>query len=763
MRVPVSLLRRMAPVHTGEGPVPVEVLAEVMNARVSEVEHIHRFPTREALAGCTTRLRPDGQRVVLHPDGREATEASLGIGAEAAAPLCLAPDVGESADLHTALELDDAVLEFDLEPNRPDLFSLLGMARDAAAIWDSALYPPAAEARTWPESALRLAVQAVDRVPRYVAVELSGVKVGPSPQWLQNAVRKLGMRPINNVVDATNLVMMELGEPMHTFDRGRIQSGVIGLRMARTGETMTTLDGVQRVLTDECLLVVDGDPAVGRGGVPVALAGIMGSEGSGIRPDTTEVLIEAASFDMATVRRASRRLSLRTEASLRFEKGLPQAGVGPAVQRLVALLEEVCGPEVTVLGRVEHWPTPPHPRRIGVDTDRIRQRMAMDLSDDRIHRILTSSGCTVDRRAHSNGARWTVTVPEHRPDLAIAEDLDEEVGRIHGYEHVDARLPLAQLRPVRPNPWFVGASRTREALLAWGLDEVALSAWLSDQELQTYGLPAPGDASPLVELSNPLNVELRYFRPSALPAVIDAVRENRKLFSAFGLFEIGRVYHRSAEGTIVERPSLCGAVLDPASQAQGGAFYRVRDALLDLGRQLGVELRVETTIPQPQALWATPWLLHPGRRAALVDGTGQQVGVFGELHPASTRAADLREAPTLFSVDLGLLQDQLDRQRRRFHPPPRFPGVQAHLNLLAPARLTARELLGRVQAPDLVHKDVRDVWTGKGVPEGQRRLTLELEFLLADRSLTHVEVMERLQVVAQGLRQDPLVSVELQS
>lgn len=763
MRVPVSMLRRMAPVQLAEGPVPVALLAEVMNARVSEVEHVHRFPTRAALAGVHTRRGPDGLLVVVHPDGRDATEASLGIGADSSLPLTLAPEILPDADLHLVLGLDDAVLEFDLEPNRPDLFSLLGMARDAAAIWDSQLLPPPATPRPWPDSELRVAVQATEKVPRYTAVELVGLKVGPSPQWLQNAVRKLGMRPINNVVDATNLVMMELGEPMHTFDRARIGSGVIGLRMAHPGERMKTLDGVERLLTEECLLVVDGDPDLAEGGVPVALAGIMGSEGSGIRPDTTEVLIEAACFDMATVRRASRRLSLRTEASLRFEKGLPQGGVGPAMERLVSLLEEVCGPDVRVKGRVEHWPAPPPPRTLRVDPDRVRRRMAMEISDERIHRILASSGCTVDRRIRDGALGWTVFLPEHRPDLTIAEDLDEEVGRLHGYEHVDARLPLAQLRPVRPNPWFVGASRAREALLAWGLDEVALSAWLSDAELSTYGLPAPGEGSPLVELSNPLNVELRYFRPTALPAVIEAVRENRKQLGSFGLFEIGRVYSREASGAIVERPSLCGAVLDPASQAQGGAFYRVRDALLDLGRQLGLALRVEPELAEPEAIWATAWLLHPGRRAALVDDRGRQVGVLGELHPATARAADLREAPAVFAVDLGLLQERLDSQRRRFQPPPRFPGVQAHLNVLAPARLTARELLGQVRAPDLVHKDVRDVWAGKGVPPGQRRLTLELEFLLPDRSLTHVEVLERLQIVAVGLRTDPRLAVELQS
>lgn len=764
MRVPVSLLRQLAPVRDGGGPIPVETLATVMNARVSEVEKVHRFPAPAALAGFRIARTEGGGLVVVDAQDRPATEAALGIGADASNPVTLGPDVDPSADLHEALGLDDVVLEFDLEPNRPDLFSLVGMARDAAAIWGSGLHLPGTADRTWPRAAgVSVVVHATDKVPRYVAVEVEGVQVGPSPQWLQNAVRKLGMRPINNVVDATNLVMMELGEPMHTFDRRRIATGVIGLRMARDGERMTTLDGVERTLTSECLLVVDGDPGQGDGGVPVALAGIMGSAGSGIEADTTAVLIEAASFDMAAVRRASRRLSLRTEASLRFEKGLPQAGVGPAVARLVGLLEKVCGPQVRVVGRAEHWPVAPPERVVMLDPERLRSRLAMELDDDRIDQLLGMSGCRVERRraGGATGALWRVVLPDHRPDLAIHEDLEEEVGRLHGYDHVHATLPRAQLRPVRQHPWFHGASRVRDLLLAWGLDEVYLSAWVSDEELARFQLPAPGPDAPLVELANPLNVELRYFRPSVLPALLAAVRENRKLGETFGLFEVGRVYLRGPDGAVVETPSLAGAVLDPASQERGGAFYRVRDALQDLGRRLGVPLSLRVGLDAGLPPWAGAALLHPGRAATLVTGEGALVGVFGELSPAAVRAADLREAPAVFAVDLSALYARLDAHHPRFQPPPRFPSVEAHLNVVAPLRTPADELLGRLFAPDLVSRAVRDVWTGKGVPEGHRRLTLELQFNHPDRSLTHAEVMERVALVAETLRGDPRLSVEL--
>ncbi len=769
MRVPVSMLRRLAPVHDDHGPIAVETLAELMNARVSEVEHIHRYPTRQDFAQWRIGRTDDGQLQVVDADGQPVTEAQLGIGADTANPVTLGPGVPADADLYDVLELDDEVIEFDLEPNRPDLFSLLGMARDAAAIWGSPLHLPEGTEQDWPTtSSVRVAVDAADKVPRYVAVEVEGVAVGPSPQWLQNQVRKLGMRPINNVVDAANLVMLELGEPMHTFDREEISTGVIGLRMARPGEKLVTLDGVERELTDECLLVVDGDPAVGDGGTPVALAGIMGSEGSGVTATTRSLLIEAASFDMATVRRASRRLALRTEASLRFEKGLPQHGVGPAVARLVSLLQQVGGPDVRVIGHAEHWPTVPEPRFVMLDPARLRQRLAMDLSEKRIDEILGMSGCKVERRT-SGGAlegRWRVEVPPHRPDLAIAPDLEEEVGRIHGYEAVNSELPTAQMAPVAHNPQFWLAATVRTVMQAWGLDEVYLSTWVSQDELDRFDLPGPGDDSPLVELSNPLNVELRFFRPSALPAVLAAVRENRKLHGSFGLFEVSRVYLRDDSGAIVETPHLAGAVLDPTSADQGGSLYRVRDALLDLGRRLGVQLEVgrdaidlDTGAGLP--VWAGAPLVHPGRHASVRTADGALVAFLGDLHPARLKAAGLKQAPTLFACDLSVLYARAGSYQPRFAVPPRFPSVEAHVNVLAPKRLLASDLLSRIDAPDLVRRSVRDVWAGAGVPEGQRRLTLELEFNHADRSLTHAEVVERLEGIRVQLEADGDLAVEL--
>lgn len=736
MRVPLSLLRRFVPVT-----VDVETLARTLNARVSEVEHIHRFPARAAFAGVRileamapeagrdehTRWRmrgtdgetaivvgdrfgirpgdrcaavlggaslPDGTRVEaravagLDSRGVLVSEAMLGIGKDAVRPLRFAPDVALEADPWDALELDDVVLEFDLEPHRPDLYSLLGVARDVGAIWHLPLTaPPIADLSNVPP----LTTPALDlRTPRaraYLALGVTGVTVAPSPQWLQNAVRKLGVRSINNVVDAANLAMFEYGQPLHTFDRARLHSDVIALRMAAPGEPITTLDGVERTLTDECLLVCDGER-------PVAIAGVMGDATSEVHEGTTEVVVESAAFDMAAVRRASRRLSLRTEASLRFEKGLPISSLAPAAARLAHLLAEVAGARITGIARAGESTAP---RRIAVDRDYIRGRLGMPIGDAEIDAILGALGLSPEG-----------DVPEFRPDLRIPEDLTEEIGRIHGYEHVVSEPPRMALVSPRANPLVVAAARARRLFTAHGWDEVYLPVWIGDDEVRTWELDPAG----LVALINPIAENYRYFRSTALPALLEAVVQNRKELPRFALFEVGRIYARGADGRVRERAHLAGMAL-------GGDLLALRDVLAALGPG---ELRRE----------AGPHF-HPGRSFRLGEWAEA-----GELHPRLVRAAGLREAPIAFSVDLEAIPAV---PAVRCAPAPRFPSIEVDLNVTVGPRVEAAAVLGALPAlASLQSVGVVDVYP---LPEG-RRLTLRLVFNAGDRSMTQEEGLARL-------------------
>ncbi len=750
MRVPVSLLRQFAPI-----PVDVDTLARVMNARVSEVEGIHRGPTRDAFAsvvivearealerraehtrwrmatpsgevhivvgdrfGVTVGTRvaavlaggtvPDGTPIAARPvvglesDGVLVSEAQLGIGKDTTRPVSFAPDTALDADPYDALDAGAPVLEFDLEPNRPDLFAIAGMAHDACAIWNVPRSAPGGvDLASLPPLQSPRVVLETPRARHYAALLMEGATVRPSPQWLQNTVRALGMRPINNVVDAANLTMMELGEPLHTFDADMLSSGRIVLRMATSGEKMTTLDGVERTLTDECILVCDGE-------TPIALAGIMGDARSEVSSATTRILIEGAAFDMAAVRRASRRLSLRTEASARFEKGLPISGVAPAISRLAALLAEVAGAHPVAQSATGE--AAPEPTPIPFDPAAIRARTGMDVTDAEMIGLLAAGGIVV--------VGSTAFAPESRPDLRIPEDLIEEVGRLKGYEHVQSAPPAMALAAPAENPVFRANTRVRRLLTAHGWDEVYLPVWIGDPEVERYGI----DRSTLVSLINPLAEDLVHFRPTALPALVTAAVENRKELERFRLFEVGKTYRRAADGTVDERPHLAGICI-------GTDLLVVRDTLLDLARAFGIDATIGR-VDDPH--------LHPGRTLTLGSW-----GVVGELHPRLVRAAGLRDAPVVVRVALEQLA-AVSAPIPRYVPQPRFPSMTVDLNVTVGPRVEAARVLAAVPvAPALCGAEVLDRYP---LAEGAR-LTLRFLWNGGDRSLTSEEVTASMDTV----------------
>lgn len=778
MRVPLSLLRRFF--EPGALNVPNAELARVLNARVSEVEHIHPAPPREAFAGVRiveaeapeshaalpsgeayTRWRmrtaagpvhivvgdrfglqagqraaavlaggavPDGGAIIgskavagLASDGVLVSESQLGVGKDAARPLVFAPDTALDADPWTVLCCDadgqpEVVFEFDLEPNRPDLFSLAGVARDVGAIWGlTPRLPAGPELHGLPALDLGIRLD-TPRARHYAGLALRGVRVAPSPQWLQNTVRALGMRPINNVVDAANLVMFELGQPLHTFDRARVAGPDIVLRMAAPDERITTLDGVERTLTDECLLVCDGAR-------PMAIAGIMGDAASEVGAGTTDVLIESAAFDMAAVRRASRRLSLRTEASLRFEKGLPVCTVAPAMARLAGLLGELCG-AVPVARSVAGDP-PPAPTPIPLDRAYLRQRLGMDIPDATMDRLLTASGLEV----HADHVR----APEFRPDLRIAQDLVEEVGRLHGYEHVRAEAPVLPLRAPVPTPQLRLARAARRVLTAAGFDEVYLPVWIGEDDAARFQL----DPARLVRLINPLAANLTMFRTTALPALVEAAVQNRKDLGSFGIFEVGRIYRRvpddASPGAIDERQHLAGLSI-------GRDLLELRDALVELGRAVGAD----TALSRPaRPDFALADVLHPGRSVAIGAWA-----TAGELHPRLVRAAGLRETPVVFWADLEQLLG-VHPAPVRFQPPPRLPSVVLDQNVTLPARVESASVLRAVPAlPGLVRAEVADVYR---LPDGGARVTLRFTWNHGDRTMTAEETQAALGQIRQAL------------
>jgi phenylalanyl-tRNA synthetase beta chain len=662
------------------------------------------------------------------------------------------PPIG--SPLAQALGLDDQVLELAITANRPDGLSMQGIAREVAALCGGqTTLPPRAPA----VAASALAVSganaaAMEAGGLFSVTSLTDLKVAASPSWLQRRLQRAGLRPINNVVDITNLVMLETGQPLHAFDRealarlapGPADPAQLGLRQGREGESLVTLDGENRPLGPEALLVTYADHAI-------ALAGVMGGAAEAVNEGTTSIWLEAAVFASEAVRRSSRSVGLRSEASSRFEKGLPRENTLAAADRAVALLQELAGAHVEgrwVHGRPEA-PTPP----VVLNRDALHNLLgpvlvggeAQDLEDSRIEGTLKALGCQLE----ADDGGWSVTVPAQRAlDLKREVDLIEEVARLVGYDQFDVHLP-DPLVPGGLDPTQQAERRLRRSLCAAGL-----------QELSTLSLVKA--AKGRISLANPLLADTGHLRDNLHEELLQAARRNRQAFRPdFWAFEIGRVY-LAAPGqeaaatdpaTIEERLLLGGIVCgerrselwSSSGQPRPPSYFEAR-GLLQAGLQsLGLALEDRPALEQGVVGAPPADLLHPGRSAQLVF-EGRPLGWFGQLHPARARELDLSDETYLFELPLAPLLAAAIRPRRwqpSFTPFATVPPSERDLALVVSRSLTAAELLAAIRKagkPLLEQAELLDRYEGAQVEAGYCSQAFRLRYRAPDRTLTDGEV-----------------------
>ena len=662
------------------------------------------------------------------------------------------PPIG--SPLAPALGLDDQVLELAITANRPDGLSMQGIAREVAALCGGqTTLPPRAPA----VAASALAVSganaaAMEAGGLFSITSLTDLKVAASPSWLQRRLQRAGLRPINNVVDITNLVMLETGQPLHAFDRealarlapGPADPAQLGLRQGREGESLVTLDGENRPLGPEALLVTYADQAI-------ALAGVMGGAAEAVNEGTTSIWLEAAVFASEAVRRSSRSVGLRSEASSRFEKGLPRENTLAAADRAVALLQELAGAHVEgrwLHGRPEA-PTPP----VVLNRDALHNLLGpvlvggepQDLDDSRIEGTLKALGCQLE----PNDDGWSVTVPAQRAlDLKREVDLIEEVARLVGYDQFDVHLP-DPLVPGGLDPTQQAERRLRRALCAAGL-----------QELSTLSLVKA--AKGRISLANPLLADTGHLRDNLHEELLQAARRNRQAFRPdFWAFEIGRVY-LAAPGqeaaatdpaTIEERLLLGGIVCgerrselwSSSGQPRPPSYFEAR-GLLQAGLQsLGLALEDRPALEQGVVGAPPADLLHPGRSAQLVF-EGRPLGWFGQLHPARARELDLSDGTYLFELPLAPLLAAAIRPRRwqpSFTPYATVPPSERDLALVVSRSLTAAELLAAIRKagkPLLEQAELLDRYEGAQVEAGYCSQAFRLRYRAPDRTLTDGEV-----------------------
>jgi phenylalanyl-tRNA synthetase beta chain len=699
-------------VSTGDGE-PLQIVCGAPNARVGLKAPLATIGA--VLPGGmeikATRLRG------VESAGMLCSAKELAIDADASGLLELSSDAPVGCPIHELLGLPDARFELKLTPNRADCFSLRGIAYDVAAALGSkvkSLDQPVVAARS--DARIDVALQAGADCPRYVGRVIDGVDGRvPTPVWLSERLKRSGIRPVSFLVDVTQYVMLELGQPMHAFDADLLR-GPVGVRRGRAGESLQLLDGREVALDEGFLLVTDADR-------PVALAGIMGGFDTRVTDGSRRVFLESAHFAPAAIIGRARRLGLHTDASHRFERGvdpgLPREAIERATQLILQVAGGVPGP-VLEASLPEHLPAPPTVR---LRRARLARVLGTRVADGEVERILTALGMTI--RGDDDG--WQVTPPSRRFDIAIEEDLIEEVARIHGYERIPTTAPTGEIRLAPLPETRVAEAILREQLAARDYFEAINFAFVDAALLTQWGLN-----DNVVALANPLSSELGVMRPSLLPGLVDALRRNTARQQArVRLFELGRVFQRGSDAPI-ETPRLAAVAFGSAAAEQWGAaarevdFHDVKgdlESLLALGGHAGgVEFR-----PAP-AGW-----LHPGRAAEVwVDGS--PAGVVGHLHPRLLKALDLDQEVVVFEVDLSPV---VQRSLPRATALSRFPSVRRDLAVVVPEALPWSRLEGAVRgALGTLLTDLRvfDQYGGPGLEAGFKSIAMGL--ILQDVSRT---------------------------
>jgi phenylalanyl-tRNA synthetase beta chain len=654
----------------------------------------------------------------------------------------------EDAPVGTPLAeyLADTIFDLEVTPNRPDCLSVLGVAREVAALtaaWGGSTSgeagavavrePPRTYAEEGPPIRERVSVEIADPdlCYRYVATLVEGVKIGPSPAWMQERLTAAGMRPINNIVDITNYVMLELGQPLHAFDFDRISQGKIIVRRVRPGELLRTLDGVQRRLEPDMLAIADASGAV-------ALAGVMGGAESEVSDTTTNILLEAANFNNVSIRRTSNALKMHSEASSRFDKGLSPELSAIAARRATKLIVELAGGRAAH-GTVDVYPGKAPEIHTEVRRARILQVLGIDPPTSQVRNILTALGF---------GCRWQppdiykVRVPYWRTDIHIPDDVVEEVGRIIGYEQIPVGLvrgaiPSAPFQPLREL-----REQVRDALAAAGMQEVITYSLTTMEAVQRVVSPEALAASPPLRMANPMSSEYEWLRPTLRASLLRTLAANERQHEGpLALYEVARVY-LSRDQDLPQEPEHAAGVVGGRRLDRWG---HVTEEPLDFFDAKGyleylfAHLRVTPTFEEGEE-----FVFVPGRTARIKLGE-RAVGVLGQVDPRVATEFDIDGEVFLFELVLDEVLAALEAvrggQARRYEPVPRFPPVVQDLAVVVDEAVTAAQVQSLIEGTPLVRwARLFDVYTGDPIPAGKKSLAFSVTYQSPEHTLTDAEV-----------------------
>lgn len=649
-------------------------------------------------------------------------------------------DVEVGADAIPLLNLDDTVFELDLTPNRSDCLSMLGVAYEVAAILGRDVKLPCPEYATTSEKAdqaISVHVEAPEENPLYVAKVIRNVKIGPSPLWLQTYLISSGVRPHNNVVDITNYILLEYGQPLHAFDYDRFGSKEIVVRKAEEGEKIVTLDDVERTLKSDQLVITNGRE-------PVALAGVMGGKDSEVQTETTTVLLESAYFNGPIVRKASKHHGLRSEASLRFEKGVDPSRVHEAAERAAQLMVKYADGEV-LDGSVEENHLQEKETIISITLDKINKILATKIEMEEVTAIFNR----LQFEVYVQGSTISVTVPTRRGDIAIEEDLIEEVARLYGYDRLPKSLPKGEATP----GGLTNEQRRRRIVKRYlegsGLYQAVTYSLTSEEKALQYAL----EKRKPIKLSMPMSEERSHLRLSIVPQLLDSIaynlaRKNKQV----SIYEIGSVFLKTEDNKQpIEQEHVAGAMTGTwvANDWQGETkqvdFYVVKGLLAGLFQQLGWEQSVSYRAVKIEGM-------HPGRTAEILLDD-RVIGFIGQVHPQVEKSLDLEET---YVFEL-LLKPILDTtQQLQYTPIPKYPAIKRDIALVVNKEVTADQLRGIIdKAGGTLLKDIHifDLYEGEHLGEGKKSIAFSLTYFDPARTLTDEEVVKAHEKVIQAVKE----------
>ena len=649
----------------------------------------------------------------------------------------LQEDCKPGDDIRPVTGLDDHVVEFEITPNRPDCLSVIGLAREASATFDQplTLHTPTVRGGGPGNLAELLDVETPDPdlCPRYTARMVRNVRIGPSPKWMRERLRAMGVRPINNIVDITNYVMLEYGQPMHAFDYRYVKGGKIVVRRAQEGEELTTLDGNVRKLTPNMLVIADETRAVG-------LAGIMGGENSEIVEDTADVVFESANFDGTCIRKAALALGMRTEASAKFEKGLDPLNTLPAVDRACELVELLGAGEV-VDGVIDVLNHVPQPRTITMDPERINALLGTDIEAADMYRYLERVEIHTENRDFPNGPA-PVAIPSWRSDVLAMADLAEEVARLHGYNNIPATLMRGETTRGGYTPAQQAERRLGAVCRACGYSEIITYSFISPSCYDKIRWAPDEPLRQSLRILNPLGEDTSIMRTTTLPSMLEVLARNVNYRNrAARLYEVGKIYLPGGPGGLANEPRM----LTLGAYGEDMDFFAIKGAVEALLKELRVkDVTFEAYGEDPS--------YHPGRCAAVRAGE-DWLGVVGQIPPLTAAAYGVEE--DLYCAELSF--DTLLAHQGpgvEYAPLPRFPAAARDIAVVCREEITVGALeacIRRAGGKLLRETALFDIYRGQGVAAGSKSVAFSLTLRADDRSITAGEADEEVKTILAAL------------